>query len=62
MRWVVGTFSNDDDTVLDPFCGSGTTLEAAKNAGRKSIGIEINPEYCALGEHRLRQEHMAFEG
>lgn len=58
MRWVVGTFSTEEDTVLDPFCGSGTTLEAAKASGRKSIGIEIGPDYCAMAVERLRQETL----
>lgn len=56
MRWVVGTFSNEGDTVLDPFCGSGTTLVAAKNAGRKSIGIEIEKKYIDVASERLRQD------
>lgn len=42
------------DIVLDPFCGSGTTLEAAKNLNRNYIGIELNPEYVKIAEERLR--------
>jgi DNA modification methylase len=40
-------------TVLDPFCGSGTTLAVAQRLGRNSIGIELNPEYIKLAEKRL---------
>ncbi|MBE6890005.1 MAG: site-specific DNA-methyltransferase [Ruminococcaceae bacterium] len=46
----------DGGTVLDPFCGSGTTLVAAQRYGRNGIGIEINPDYVALAERRLAKE------
>lgn len=42
-------------TVLDPFMGSGTTLRAAADLGRKAIGIEINEDYCKIAIERLRQ-------
>ena len=41
------------DTVLDPFCGSGTTGEACAIEGRQFVGIELNPEYVKLAEARL---------
>ena len=49
-------YSNENDIVLDPFGGSGTTAFVAKEYNRKSIMIELNPEYCKLIRQRLRQE------
>ena len=48
--------SAEGDVVLDPFAGSGTTLDVAKRLGRKAIGIEIQPDYIPIIEKRLRQE------
>ncbi len=53
---LVRMFSFTDDTVLDPFCGSGTTMVAALRAGRNSIGIEIDPEYCRMTARYLKAE------
>ncbi len=52
---LVRMFSFSGDTVIDPFCGTGTTMVAAMRAGRNSIGIEIDPEYCQIAEKRLGQ-------
>lgn len=59
VAWLVHMFS--DRQVLDPFMGSGTTLVAAKQLGRKSIGIEIEEKYCQIAVERLRQSVMNLE-
>lgn len=46
---------NVGQTILDPFMGSGTTLRAAKDLGRKCIGVEIELKYCDIAVERLRQ-------
>lgn len=53
---LIRMFSFTEDTVLDPFCGSGTTMVAALRAGRNSIGIEIDPEYCRMTARYLKAE------
>ncbi|MFH1991623.1 MAG: site-specific DNA-methyltransferase [Pseudomonadota bacterium] len=53
---LVRMFSFTGDTVLDPFCGSGTTMVAALKYGRNSIGIDIDPEYCRMTARYLKRE------
>jgi site-specific DNA-methyltransferase (adenine-specific) len=48
------------DTILDPFCGSGTTLRAAKDAGHQAIGIDIDEAHCATAARRLAQGTLEF--
>jgi len=54
---LVRMFSFSGDTVLDPFCGSGTTMVAAFRTGRNSIGIEIDSEYCRMAARYLKAEN-----
>lgn len=59
MAWCIFV-AKVADTILDPFMGSGTTLVAAKQLGRKAIGIEISEDYCRIAVERLRQECFDF--
>jgi len=52
-QWFIKLFTDEGDIVLDPFAGSGTTLQAAMEAGRNAIGIDIEPEFVALCQEKL---------
>lgn len=54
----INLLSYEEMTVLDPFLGSGTTVVACKQLGRKFIGIEINKKYCEMAERRLAQDYL----
>jgi len=58
MRWIIS--QSKAETVLDPFAGSGTTCVAAKQLGRRYIGIEISEKYVAICKERLKQEVLAI--
>lgn len=55
MKWIIENYSNEDDLILDPYAGSGSTLEACKILNRKYIGFEINNDYYNICLKRLNR-------
>lgn len=60
MTWCIG-LAGDVKTILDPFCGSGTTGRAAKDLGRKCVMIEREERYCEIAALRMQQEVLPLD-
>jgi len=58
MTWLVSNGSNEGDTILDPFMGSGTTGVACVKTGRNFIGVELDPGYFAIAERRIAEAQL----
>ena len=62
LERIIETSSNEGDIILDPFCGCGTALDAAKELGRQYIGIDVSPTACPVIADRLGISHSLIIG
>jgi len=61
LERIICASSNEDDLIIDPFVGSGTTCRVAKVLNRKWIGIDLNPEYIEMSKKRIGQQNVSFD-
>jgi site-specific DNA-methyltransferase (adenine-specific) len=62
LEYLILLCTNEGDTVLDPFMGTGTTGIACANTGRNFIGMELDPEYFVLSQERITKANMGDKG
>ena len=55
IEWLILISTNENDVVVDPFCGSGTTAVAAKKHNRRFICCDVSQEYCEIARKRLKE-------
>lgn len=55
---IINRFTQPGQLILDPFCGSGTTLTAAERLGRRWIGCDIDPHWCEVSRKRTAQKGL----
>lgn len=58
MEWIIDRVSRENETILDPFMGSGTTGEACIKLNRKFFGIELSPEYFSIAKERIASSQL----
>lgn len=61
MRWIVQSYTEPGDLVVDPYMGSGPIAEACRDLGRRYVGVEIKQSYCEAAVGRLSQKTLGFE-
>jgi len=61
LTWIIADYSNENDLILDPFIGSGTTAVACIRTNRNFIGMEISPKYCEIGNKRIGYERQQMK-
>jgi DNA modification methylase len=61
LEYLINTYTNEGNLILDFTCGSGSTLIAAKNTNRKCIGIELNEKYCEIAKNRIQNHTISSD-
>ena len=61
MELLIKLVTNENDTILDPFMGSGSTGKASKNLNRNFIGIEIDREYFKIAKENINKKESLFD-